>query len=300
MQAVAAPYVEVPLLLASPQGPVFGVLDQPVGEANGIAVTLVPGSVYPGASHRNRMFVRLARALAAHGFHTFRFDWRDTGISAGGPAFFRLDRPFSDEILAAHTALVERGLRRHIVVGTCFGGRTALANVERLDGLCGLVSVSTPLEPAAPPPEADASDGPAVRSSRIGDAARRVMGVERAWVYRHRVRSAVRRLRDRFDRRATPSVAGIADDMAGAIDFLVRNQVPQLILYGSDDTELVTFEQARAGGLDELLHRAGSLVEIDTFPGRLHGFDSLPSQQYLIDTVSTWIVDRSRRFDPEG
>lgn len=91
-------------------------------------VVLVGGPQYRAGSHRQ--FVQLARALAAAGYPTLRFDVRGMGDSSGGQrGFEQLD----DDIAAALAALQAQqpAIRRVALWGLCDGASAALMYCHR-------------------------------------------------------------------------------------------------------------------------------------------------------------------------
>lgn len=101
-------------------------------------VVVVGGPQYRAGSHR--LFVRLARALAADGVPTLRFDVRGMGDSTGTPAGFEA---LDDDIAAAIDSLQAAcpTVRRVVLWGLCDGASAALLYVhgradDRVAGLC--------------------------------------------------------------------------------------------------------------------------------------------------------------------
>lgn len=123
----------------------FGVFTAPSGDAHGTAVTMLTGGGYITSTHRNRLYVRLARRLAGLGYHSMRFDYRGTGESTGTIDGFLLDQPFVEDVLGAVEWVEGQGVVRHVLVGSCFGARTALAAADHVSGLDSAVLLSAPV-----------------------------------------------------------------------------------------------------------------------------------------------------------
>lgn len=124
------------------------------GTSGGTGLLLVTG----GSQTRigsHRMYERLAKALAHHGYPCFRYDRRGVGDSGGEDPGFRGSGPD----LAAAAATFRRespGLERIIGFGLC-DGATALALFGAQAGLDGLILVNPWLveaEAGEPPPAA--------------------------------------------------------------------------------------------------------------------------------------------------
>ncbi len=128
---------ERPLSLETPDGPLFGILAEPLGSRAELCAVLINA----GAQRRtgpNRMWVEIARRWAARGVPTLRFDLAGIGDSDGDST--RLvqvaaiyAQTYGRQARAALDALAARGLpERFVVLGLCAGGywslHTALAD----------------------------------------------------------------------------------------------------------------------------------------------------------------------------
>jgi len=109
-----------------------------------LGVVLLTGGNYT-RTHRNRMWVRTARALAERGFPSIRVDYHGVGDSTG-TAFFDMEVPFDKDALAA-AAFLKRaaGVRRLAIVATCFGGRSAMAAAAQEPDTVGISIAPVPL-----------------------------------------------------------------------------------------------------------------------------------------------------------
>jgi pimeloyl-ACP methyl ester carboxylesterase len=124
----------------------FGIVTDPApGTAGDVGVVLLTGGGWMPSTHRNRMYVDLARDLAALSCSTVRIDYRGVGESTGETGVFDFMQPHTGDALAAARALVQRGSRRIVLVGTCYGGRTALAAARHVPELVGLVLSGVPV-----------------------------------------------------------------------------------------------------------------------------------------------------------
>jgi pimeloyl-ACP methyl ester carboxylesterase len=128
---------ERPLTVETPDGPLFGILAEPLGEDRQLCAVLINA----GAQRRtgpNRMWVEIARRWAARGVPTLRFDLAGIGDSDGDTAALEhvaaiYAQTYGRQARAALDALAARGLpERFLVLGLCAGGywslHTALAD----------------------------------------------------------------------------------------------------------------------------------------------------------------------------
>jgi pimeloyl-ACP methyl ester carboxylesterase len=136
---------EIPVFFPAQDGQAFGLVTLPAGEPTGTAILLLPSGGRPLAISRNRLWVRLAHALAELGHHTLRFDDHGSGESTGTLGRFNLDRPFTADVKGALEAVQRMGAQRFVLVGACFGARTALAAAAEIEELAGLVMISPPI-----------------------------------------------------------------------------------------------------------------------------------------------------------
>jgi len=128
---------ERPLVVDTPDGALFGILTEPLGERRELSAVLINA----GAQRRtgpNRMWVEIARRWAARGVPTLRFDLAGIGDSDGDAAELAhvaaiYAQTYGRQARAALDTLTARGLpRRALVLGLCAGGywslHTALAD----------------------------------------------------------------------------------------------------------------------------------------------------------------------------
>ena len=136
--------IERPFFIESGGEDLFGVVALPVERATTVA-TLLPAGGYTFSPQRNGWGTRLTRALAGSGLAAIRFDWHGIGDSSGRAGNFALDQPFGEDALAVVGMARSEGWQQHILVGHCFGARTALAIAPRVEGLGGVALVSPPV-----------------------------------------------------------------------------------------------------------------------------------------------------------
>lgn len=297
-------YSEHPVIFKQHAHDLFGVLTQPSSDtARGIGVVLLAGGAWMASPNRNRLSVRLARGLARQGFHVLRFDYHGIGESTGVLDTYWLDRPFVDDLRAAVDCLEGIGIRKIILVGSCFGARTILATADRIDGLVGAVLMSTPVR------DFKMGDGRATHYARksIWQLARRAV--------RHRVILSLLkphsygnngRSRRIYTRTATLKAGRILRRILGrpldnSQDAQISNlfmtqfqelsarRLPLLLLYGTQDGLYEEFEQARQGPLREVLAGSAATIDIQTIEGIVHAFPSVKVQDAVIRRTTEWI-----------
>jgi pimeloyl-ACP methyl ester carboxylesterase len=266
---MAAPvtYEEFPAFVPAGGERLSAVLCAPRGLIREPGVILLTGGNYT-RTHRNRMWVRAARALADGGHPSIRLDYHGVGDSTGEVAAFRLEEPFDDDALAAAEFLRQAtGVRTVVPVATCFGGRTALASAARDPAAVGAVIFPVPVGEGvgiALPRRTRLKLG--MRRMRVGRA---LLG-HRA-VLRARAMVAARR-------RVPEGAAGrFAEDLrAAAASGVVW------FVYGEKSAGLEALRRV----LRRLPAEERRSVHLDVVPGiELAGFRSLRDQQITVDRV---------------
>ncbi len=295
---------ERPIAFAVREDTLFGILTAPLGEANGTAVVLLSGGHFVSSIGRNRISVRLARHLAAMGYHVLRFDYHGVGESTGTVRRYRLDQPFVADLEGAVRWLDGLGLSRVVLVGSCFGARTALAAVDRLGAIAGLVLMSTPLGDYAVGeggPTRMAQDG-GFTSYALSGIRRGAVGRLRDAEYRRRYAEIIQtwgsaKMRSLAGRLSGTARAGEADGVSPHflrhLEAAVRRRLPMLLLYGTAEEFYQEFGRALPGIVGRLLDRAGPLVTVRTIEGTVHGFPALAIQDAVMDEITSWIGGRS-------
>jgi pimeloyl-ACP methyl ester carboxylesterase len=287
-------YAEVPVFFDTSEARLFGIVTLPTDEPAHTGLVVLPGAGATFTVNRNRLSVRLARALAPMGYAVLRLDYHGVGESTGTIVErFHLNRPFADDVVAGVGALREMGVRPVILAGSCFGGRCALTAAARLDDVEAVVLLATSVR--------DYAQGEGRRS----DAAAR-------WGMGRFVREALRprrmrRLLDPQARRSYRRYAGAklrsvghrarpADLVSPVFEqpfrTLLDRRVPILQLFGEEDRSLAEYLEAASGPLADALGRAGDLVDVRTVPGEVNGFLTPPIQDAVIDAIAAWAGER--------
>src|ERR1700684_4238064 len=92
---VATTLDETPFFVRANGEDVMGVITEPTGPPRNVSAFILTGGAYVGATNRNRVSVRIARELAAQGYHAVRMDYHGTGDSTGDFDLYPLHRPWS-------------------------------------------------------------------------------------------------------------------------------------------------------------------------------------------------------------
>ncbi len=143
-RAASAPeFVEEPIQFGPGQR-LFGLVTRPVRATTRPAILLM--SI--GANHHigsNGLYVRFARAFAALGFSSLRFDLSGIGDSEAAPGE-RDNQPYPkgalDDVRAAMEVLRARGHRRFVMIGLCSGGYHAFKTAVRDPSVVGLMVIN--------------------------------------------------------------------------------------------------------------------------------------------------------------
>jgi pimeloyl-ACP methyl ester carboxylesterase len=292
-------YVEVPAFFQAGEETLFGVLTSPAtgDQPPSTTVVFLAGGWHTTSADRNRTFVRMARELAADGLSAFRFDYHGIGESTGVHGPFRLREPDVLDLQAALEWLRTRGTQRFVLVGVCFGARTALQVAQKREDVEGIVLISLPVTDRGPWKQSVA--GLAKRLS-MTELARR--GLQWSSV-RELSDPAMRRVfvkaaRARFSRPRASAIDlsdGQAEERVPAISATVENQllgirgrVETLLIYGSGDEEHVGFERARARDSSGALSSAPRTLDLVVGPINVHGFARMTVQDDVAANVRSW------------
>jgi dienelactone hydrolase len=285
--------VEYPAFFPAGDETLFGIFSTAAEvDPSPAVVMLGGGGTTPTVSGRNRFYVDLCRRLASHGFGAFRFDYHGLGDSTGSGEF-RLDRPYLDDLAGVIRWLSLRGVSRYILVGSCFGARTALAGAPSIDGLEGLVLLAPPVRDFGLSEQR--TEG--WKTSDFVMAAlhpERLLGRDEKVTLRRYVRFLGSGLRV-TSRRLRESIPGRPNEPSWVsrrflepLAWVARTELPTLLVYGAEDEELRDFETARQGRVGRILTRPN--FEVRTLPGQVHGFTRVDSQGPTADVIIDWIA----------
>lgn len=302
-------YKEYPVVFPAGREEIFGIYAEHLRDPRDTAVILLTGGGFIPMTHRNRMWVRLARALAAERFPVLRFDYHGIGESTGTVTQYWLDRPFVEDLQGAIAWVRRQPITRLVLVGSCFGARTILSASDRIPELSAAVLLSPPLRGHG------LGEGAATRFAeeltlvdylrragrarvirRVLDARWRDAYVRMARVkFSHLVRAW--RSADRAAAPGTERLAWVSRKFLEPLRTLARRPVRLLFLYGADEEFYQEFHRALSGELSGFLQEADGRFEVRTVAGILHGFTTVQMQSLAIAQTFDWIC---RAFPSTG
>jgi pimeloyl-ACP methyl ester carboxylesterase len=284
-------HLEQPVFFDAKGEDLFGVFTRPDGEPNGVAVlTLFGAGPFPTLG-KNQVRVRLARQLAELGYHVLRIDYRGIGESGGEPREPTLTELWVDDATGAVRWLRSEGFNRIVIVGVCFGARTAIAIQAEVPELAGMVLIA--------PPVGEANHRETIlahsltwylRRALSPSALRLVVGSHPAAQRRRGVLKA--RLRKGMpggdQERAAPRQAHASPQFLEPMAELLDSGVPVLVLYGRGDDFYLNFERSLEGRLGRMIDAAGPAVTVRVVDDSIAGLASIETQQVLLDEVVGW------------
>jgi pimeloyl-ACP methyl ester carboxylesterase len=290
---------ETPAFINAGDDVVFAMLTRPTAPSNGIGVVLVPAGGLGGSALQNRLWVRLARDLAARGFHVVRHDFRGVGDSSGTVTRFLVDEPFVTETESAAGWLAREGIDRVMLVGTCYGARSALAAAARMSGVEALALVSCPVTDN----EKGENFGTQLATqqslgSNIAKAARlrvlrKMLDAERRRHYirfaRVGIRAALRRVGRRLGLRTLPPDDIVSPIFVREFETVLANDVKVFFVFGRDEADYKSFQVA-ADRLPMLGDDPSRQTTVMVFDDETYVFNTIKGQQAAVSGVRDWLT----------
>jgi pimeloyl-ACP methyl ester carboxylesterase len=248
-----------------------------------------------GIVHRvgpGRVYVKIARQLAALGLTTFRFDFSGIGDSKPRPDNLPFDKSSVDETQRAMAVLEkERGIRRFILIGVCSGARVSLATACLAPGILGSILINYPVE------SDDDSDLNLDLHKRNDEHYYLNLAIRnwQSWRkfltgkanYRRILEAFAFRLRHRFgpQRKAPREWLVFRQDLETA----VRRGVRPVFICSQGDPSLEELREAGGRTLAEFCSRRKA--ELIIIPRSDHTFSSLFDQQRLLEVVGEKAIE---------
>ncbi|CAN5715323.1 hypothetical protein BH18ACT15_BH18ACT15_03960 [soil metagenome] len=284
---------EVPVYIPAGEETLFGVVTTPESAPNGTAVIILSGGDEIPSTNRNRVSVRLARRLAAQGYHALRLDYRGIGESTGEDAGYSLKRLAVEDLRAAVQWLEGVSVADVVLVGSCFGARTCLAFAGEIVELRGIALISIPVIDTRP---AEVTSVPLSLFVRRMRSRKPIRGLFRFDKPAHRARSARivatglrlswRSLVSRW--RAEGGDRWVSGSFVDALVSIIGRGIPTLILYGSDEHDYREFCKAREGRLNDILAKGRRFVRVSVLPGEVHAFAEVELQHAVEQEIVDW------------
>ncbi len=281
---------------------VFGILTEPLQTPRRIGVVLLNAT-----SDRNRFLPRLARRLAAAGFHVMRFDYHGFGESAGPMTgsqlkhamitLTTLEEPFTNDLLGAVEEFHRRGLEQIVLIGRCFGSRTVLSAVRQIPNLRGVALISLPLHQGGDDQHPNrrwaleevrgaAQRGAVMRALRgLRNPRRRAR-----WAQKLRL-AAGQLLRLPGSRTAGngPAAEWVSQMVVESVRNLAARRVPTLFVYGRLEPVYKDFQHVQAGPLRQILVAAGDRVTVSLLDGPTNNLTNLKVQEDVMARTQEWL-----------
>jgi pimeloyl-ACP methyl ester carboxylesterase len=275
---------EYPVFLPAATGELLAVVTEPAGAPNGLVAVFLRGAGWRPSSGPRRTQVTAARRLAGRGFHAVRFSYHGLAESGGtGDEIVRLDRLYVADARAAVDWAAERGLRP-VLVGNCFGARTALATAAKVPGAVAGLVLSVP--PVFDFEVVRRRDRRPLRHFAKRLRPSHVWFVLRSPTRRRALGRTGRGLADIAGRKVRPRAhegpEWVSRRFLAHLDSVVDQGIPTLFVFGDEDRYYEDFERAR------ILDRAGTQASLAVVPGRVHGLTSVATQDAALDAIDAW------------
>jgi len=298
--------LHTPVVLETSPGPVVAMVTEPTVPARGLGVVLFSPGGYTISTQRNRWGTKLAEELAKIGIHTIRFDYRGIGDSAGQIELFAHDVPFDGEGRAAIAELERRGVTDFVLIGQCFGARTALALVESVAGVRGVFAVSPSTrdtgrgEGNASKMAHDASIGEYVKhATKVFDvkllkdpgARRRYLRMARTFV-----RARLARLKRAIVPEPPDPTPWVSRGFLRQVTHLVDAEIPVSFVYGAAEEDSEDFAKAKQGRLGDVIGRS-TRVEEHVLDGRVHNLGRVDVQDELVEMMVRFTERRAEEMN---
>jgi len=291
MTMTSTEWSETPAFIAAADATLFGIRTRPVGSSREATVVHLRGGNQGPSSGRNRTSTTLCRRLADDGFEAFRFDYHGVGESTGRIAEFRHDKPFVDDVDACLDWLSHHGSRAFVLIGECFGARTALA--ERDERIQAMVLLSLPVRDAE---KVRGVTKPLVRHRSLFGYARRALSpsmvrllVSKPRRYLNAVGAALRAPsanRVKATGIEPPWVsAAVLQDLRSA----VANGTRILLVAGRGDPGYEDFRAAYKGTVGEIIRDGRDLIDLQILDGRIAAWADEATQRSAIELVINWL-----------
>lgn len=300
---VATSRQETPIYFDLGDDSLFGIVTRPTVAERGVGVVLMYGGGYNMSANIDQFWARIARRLAAEGFHVLRFDHRGNGDSTGVVDTFDHLHPFDADLEAAVSRIREEGPQRVVLVGDCLGARACLVCAARLADIEGVYALSVVVNDGtmdrAQEWAATYGLGHYVRRAlsmntlrKLGDPVLRKAYLKvatakmKSMLRLSQEPKVVEQMAESEDRRKV----NVSENFLSPVQSTLLRGVRVNFVFGDEDEERIArFEDAREGRLGEILTEAGQLVEVSTVPGGLANVPDITAQDAIVEDVASWV-----------
>lgn len=296
--------LETPIYFDAAGSDLFGVFTRPDGDANGMAVlTLFGAGPFPTLG-KNQVRVRLARQLAEQGYHVLRIDYRGIGESGGEPRVPTLEELWVDDALGAIRWLKAQGFDQILVIGVCFGARTALVIAPEIPHVAGMVLIAPPVGEANHRETIIAQPWSwYLKRAMSANTVRLLVGTD-ATARRRRgtLKARARRAVIRSDSsNKLPQRAHASPQFLEPMAEVLASGAPVLLLYGRGDDFFASFESSLQGRLGRLIDAAPN-VTVRITDESLAGLSSIETQDLVLKEMTDFArtVAHSARDAPRA
>ena len=280
---------EQPVKFATSAGTLFGIYTPPDPAAPPAAHAAVLFT--RPRSHRNRIWVEGARRLAAQGFGAFRFDYHGAGDSEGESRRLDPNRPYQEDANAAIRTLRERfGHRKFLVTGACFDARTVLSLfADEGAAVDGMVFFAAPVMELSTlvKASADQKDWRHLLRALGNPGNWRALGSAERWRY---MATVVGRVASGGGKPGTRGDTPLGAAFLQHFQALVRSRARALFVYGEEDEEYLSFRVALDTVFKRLRPEERARLEVEVWPGHVHGFLNLPMQRRALERALDWVA----------
>jgi len=292
--------IDQPMFFPSGVGTYFGLVSMPPeGQLRDTGVILLSGTTTGSTTiGRNRMWVTLGRDLAEKGYPAIRIDYAGLGESLSGGNIYDLDSPALNAFREAVAVVKAKGVQRVVVIGTCYGSRTAVTGAAEREDVAGVMLLAPPIRTAnkgdggADHLALYASTGELAKRAATVRTLRKLFRMQKARrvarkVFVGKVKALFGRGPAQADGQALPTDP--SPSFLEPFRTLAQRRTPMLVLFGEDDIFWTEWQTATDGRLGRILERAGDGIRVETVPGIVRGFTSLRIQSLASDRVIEWV-----------
>jgi len=267
--------------LEMPDGPRFAVITHPNAPPTGTGIVLCSGGWFSGSWNFNRMYVRLARSLAARGHMVVRFDWYGSGESPGYLVRFHLEEPSAEDVIRVASLLDK--CERIVGAGVCFGATSLLSAAQRIDHLEAVVLIAAMVPGRRRDTARQITPRAVFRSALRPSVVKGWFDPYRRRLYlkwfRTRRRALYRRIRRKTDQIRDGS-------LAIQIQGLVSRGISMYFLYGESDANLPAFSVEPLASITASEH-----VRVEVVPFDVGSSNKLEAQEETCRVITS-VVER--------